>query len=86
MEWLTGKFAPASQIQREMQGCLNQTDSFACIEEKIKLSGIEYEYIYIANQSTLKSMCRVIQPISRGGGLIRALEDDKDYISRLSNG
>jgi hypothetical protein len=25
-------------------------------------------------------MCRVIQPISRGGELIRDLEDDKDHV------
>lgn len=78
-EWLPGKFAPASKIQREMQGCLNVTNSFACVEEKVKRAGIEYDYLYIANQSTLKSMCRVILPISRGGELIRALESDKDF-------
>ncbi|CAG1012711.1 hypothetical protein ANAEL_04482 [Anaerolineales bacterium] len=78
-EWLPGKFAPASQLQRDMQGCLNEMDSFACVEEQAKQAGIQYDYLYIANQSTLKSMCRVIQPISRGSELIRALESDKDF-------
>ncbi len=78
-EWLPGKFVPASQLQRDAQGCLNGMDSFACVEEKAKQAGIDYDYLYIANQSTLKSMCRVIQPISRGGEVISALENDKDF-------
>jgi hypothetical protein len=78
-EWLPGKFAGISQTQRTIQGCLNGNNALDCVQESAKAAGIQYDYIYITNQSTLKTMCRVIMPISRGDSLIRALEERNDY-------
>jgi hypothetical protein len=80
-EWLPGKFADSSQTQRTIQACMDGKDALDCIEENTKLAGIQYDYIYIANQSTLKNMCRVIMPISRGDSLILSLENRSDHKS-----
>jgi len=74
LEWLPGKFAAAAQTQRAVQSCLNGGGALNCIEEKTREGGIEYDYLYIASQSPLKSMCRATQPASRGSGLLLELQ------------
>jgi len=81
LEWLPGKFATAAQIQRDMQNCINGSKALDCIEEKTRQAELQYEYIYIANQSAIKTMCRVVMPITRGDLLILELENSKDHTS-----
>jgi hypothetical protein len=80
-EWLSGKFASISQTQRMVQACLNGSNALDCVEENTKAADIPYDYIYIASQSTVKNMCRVTMPISRGDSLILALENTSDHRS-----
>jgi hypothetical protein len=80
-EWLPGNFTGKLTDQRTLQGCLNGRDALSCVEENARRLVLEYDYIYVANQNSLKNMCRAILPIVRGENLILELENNKGYES-----
>jgi hypothetical protein len=77
-EWLPN-FDAALNTQRSLQACLNSNTPLPCIEDITNKNDIEYEYLYIARQSTLKQLCRVTAPTLRGDGLIAMLSTHNGY-------
>lgn len=77
-EWLPG-FNTALEQQRDLQACLNSESPLECIEENTRLHQTEFEYIYIARQSTFKQSCRVTSPLLRGDALITELSTHAEY-------
>jgi hypothetical protein len=75
-EWLSdNKFARSVTIQSGIQSCLNGPSSLGCIEKY----NLQYEYIFINTQGTLKNSCRVVAQINRGGDLINTLKENTHY-------
>lgn len=77
-EWLPD-FNSALNGQRAMQACLNADDSLGCIEANASQYQIKFDHLYIARQSTLKQLCRVVSPITRGDALIAQIKSRPDY-------
>jgi hypothetical protein len=75
-EWLPDKkFDRAVVLQTGVQNCLDGPSPLGCI---VKYQ-LPFNYIYIDKQGTLKSSCRVISPISRGGNLINDLTANNQF-------
>ncbi len=75
-EWLPGKkYIQAVNLQSGTQACVNDSDPLDCIGQ----NKLEYNYIYVARQSTLKNLCRAIAPVKRGEGLIAELDQNPQY-------
>jgi hypothetical protein len=75
-EWLPDKkFARSFIIQSGIQSCMEGSSPLDCIARY----QLQFKYIYINKQGTLKNSCRVISPISRGDDLINALQEDNHY-------
>lgn len=75
-EWLPDdKYARAVTLQTGVQSCMEGSSPLDCIE-KYRL---QFEYIYIKRQETLKNFCRVTATISRGNSLIAALLENGQY-------
>jgi hypothetical protein len=81
IEWVPGKFTSISSTQRTMQACLADTNALDCIENTAQSSGLTYDYIYIARQSTIKTACRVTASTTRGDNLINTLTTNNRYLS-----
>ncbi len=78
-EWLPGKFSVAVSTQPTIQNCLSGDDALRCIEQTAKRANLQYDFIYIARQSTIKNLCRVISTTTRGDSLIFALEEQSGH-------
>ena len=75
-EWLPDhKFSQSVALQSGVQSCMEGPSPLSCIENY----HLQYEYLYIDNQGTLKDFCRVISPISRGENLVTALKNNNQY-------
>ncbi len=85
-EWLDGKFAAAMTVQAEMQSCISAGEPLSCVEERTKQAGIQYDYIYVARQLTIKNLCRVISTVSNGESLIAALTSKSEYVPIYQTG
>ena len=75
-EWLPDKkYAGAVTLQTGIQSCLDGPSPLGCIEKY----NLQFDYIYVNRQGSLKNLCRVIAPVSRGDDLIHALEENNQY-------
>ncbi len=75
-EWLPDKqYTGAVALQTGVQSCLDGTSPLGCIEKY----HLQFDYLYINTQGSLKNSCRVIAPVSRGDILIRTLEENSQY-------
>lgn len=77
-EWLPN-FSAAMQKQRELQACLDTDNALECVENISRQYKIEFDYLYIARESTIKQSCKVIAPVIRGDALIADLKSRNDY-------
>lgn len=75
-EWLPNhKYAQSVALQNDIQSCIAGSSPLSCIEKY----HLQYEYIYVSKQGSVKNSCRVVEPISRGEDLISALNDNNKY-------
>jgi hypothetical protein len=75
-EWLPDKmFARSVALQNGVQSCMEGSSPLGCIEKY----DLQFGYIYVKKQGTLKNYCRVVAPISRGSDLIAALKENNQY-------
>ena len=75
-EWLPDrKYAGAVTLQTDVQSCLDATSPLSCLEKY----HLQFDYLYINTQGSLKNFCRVIAPVSHGNGLIHILEENSQY-------
>lgn len=75
-EWLPDKkYVQAANLQGNVQACMNGYAPLDCINK----NGLQYDYIYVARQSTLKNFCRVVAPVMRGDSLISELGQNNQY-------
>ncbi|MBI1795140.1 MAG: hypothetical protein HYR70_13265 [Chloroflexi bacterium] len=78
-EWLRGRFAAAASTQSTIQNCLSGTDALNCVEQTARQAGIQYDYVYVVRQSSIKNFCRAIAASPRGEALLSALNGDSRY-------
>lgn len=75
-EWLPDhKYAGAVTLQTDVQGCLDATSPFSCINKY----HLQFDYLYINTQGNLKNSCRVVAPVSHGVGLINLMKINNQY-------
>jgi len=78
-EWLTGKYADAASAQLMVQSCLSANDSLACVEKATAQANRQYDFIYAARQSSIKSLCRVVATSPRGEFAAGQYSQDQHY-------
>jgi len=75
-EWLGGgQYAQAVSLESGVQACLGGSVPLSCIEQY----HVKFDYLYIARQTPLKTLCRVVTPARRTEGLIAELGQDSHY-------
>jgi hypothetical protein len=75
-EWFPdNKYAQAVALQNGVQSCMEGSSPLDCIEK----NRLQFDYIYINRQATLKNFCRVTATISRGNNLVASLKENDQY-------
>ena len=78
-EWLPGKLTTAIQADTDLQACLSGNDAFDCVKTATQSRGIDYNYIYIARQASIKPACLVTSKLIRGDNLMATLGALPEY-------
>lgn len=78
-EWLPGRYAVVASTQSTIQNCLSRNDALGCVEQTERQANIQYDYIYVVRQSSIKKFCRAVAIIPRGEAIISALNNNSRF-------
>ncbi|MBI2758412.1 MAG: glycosyltransferase family 39 protein [Chloroflexi bacterium] len=78
-EWLRGRFAAAASTQSTIQNCLSGNDALNCVEQTARRVNLQYDFIYVVRQSSIKNFCRAVALSPRGEAILSALNDNSRY-------
>jgi len=78
-EWLPGRYAVAASTQLTVQNCLSGNDALGCVEQTARQENLQYDYIYVVRQSSIKNFCRAVATSPRGEAIISALNNNSRY-------
>ncbi len=78
-EWLPKRFAVAALSQSTIQNCLSGNDALGCVEQTARQANLQYDFIYVVRQSSIKNFCHAIAASPRGEAIISALNNNSRY-------